>query len=57
MFHLAPVPVESDKNELLSHFVGLVVTEFNAERDEDGTLARQFVKGVVRTLEDEHAHW
>ncbi len=38
-------------------FAGLVITEFNPERDKDGTLAQRFVEGVVRTLEDGHTHW
>lgn len=38
-------------------FAGLVITEFNPERDEDGTQAQRFVEGVVRTLEDGHRYW
>lgn len=30
---------------------GLVITEFNAERDKDGTLAQRFVNRVIKTLE------
>ncbi len=31
---------------------GLVITEFNADRDADGTLAHRFVDAVVKALED-----
>jgi len=32
-------------------FAGLVITEFNADRDTDGTLARRFVDAVAKVLE------
>ena len=31
-------------------FAGLVITEFNADRDTDGTLARRFVDAVAKVL-------
>lgn len=37
-------------------FAGLVITEFNAERDKDGTLAQRLVNNVVRTLELGHTN-
>lgn len=40
-----------------SRFAGLVLTEFNAERDEDRRLAQRLVEGVVRTLEEGQRHW
>jgi len=38
---------------------GLVITEFNADYDADGTLARRFVAAVVKALEDDESapHW
>ena len=32
-------------------FAGLVIIEFNADRDEDGALAHRFVDTVAKTLE------
>jgi len=32
-------------------FAGLVITEFNADRDADGTLAKRFVDAVAKALE------
>ncbi len=31
---------------------GLVITEFNADRDADGTLAHRFVDAVAKALEE-----
>jgi arginase len=67
-FPVADVPHEhglsfSEAIEILKIFIsnpkfaGLVITEFNAERDENGTLSRRFVNSVVRTLELGHIHW
>lgn len=38
-------------------FAGLVITEFNPERDEEGAQAQRFVNSVVRTLELGHIQW
>ena len=38
-------------------FAGLVITEFNADRDKDGTLSQQFINGVIRTLKLGYNHW
>ena len=38
-------------------FAGLVITEFNADRDKDGTLSQQFINGVIRTLKLGYHHW
>lgn len=67
-FPVADVPHEHGLNfneamEILTiftsspKFAGLVITEFNAEHDEDGAQAQRFVKGVARTLELGHLHW
>lgn len=37
-----------------SKLAGLVITEFNADRDPDGTLAQRFVDGVAKALGDGH---
>lgn len=43
---------------LSSHrFSGLVITEFNAERDADGALAGRLVDALVRVLEAGHGNW
>ena len=67
-FPVADVPHEnglsfSETMEALKFFIsnpkfaGLVITEFNADRDKDGTLSQQFINGVVRTLKFGHNHW
>jgi arginase len=38
-------------------FAGLVITEFNAERDPDGALAGRLVDALVRALEAGHRNW
>ncbi|MGD2155596.1 MAG: arginase family protein [Anaerolineales bacterium] len=38
-------------------FAGLVITEFNAERDEDGILAQRLVNGVANSLEEGYKYW
>jgi arginase len=40
-----------------SKFAGLVVTEFNSERDEDGSLAQRLVDALVMILGNSHASW
>jgi arginase len=67
-FPVADVPHEhglsfSEAMEILKVFIsnpkfaGLVITEFNGERDKDGAQAQRFVDSVVNTLELGHAHW
>lgn len=38
-------------------FVGLVITEFNADRDEDGILAQKLVNGVTNALKEGYKYW
>ena len=38
-------------------FAGLVITEFNADRDKDGTLSQKFINGIIGTLKLGHNHW
>jgi hypothetical protein len=38
-------------------FAGLVVTEFNASRDPDGTYAEQLVTAITERLTEGHLHW
>ena len=38
-------------------FAGLVVTEFNAERDVDGSSAVRLVTAIAKALGDAHLHW
>lgn len=38
-------------------FAGLVVTEFNAERDPDGAYAEQLVTAVAEALKEGHPRW
>jgi arginase len=40
-----------------SKFAGLVITEFNPDRDPFGTLARRFVEAVVGVLEGGYRYW
>jgi arginase len=38
-------------------FAGLVITEFNSDRDEDGSLARRLVDALVRILANAERSW
>jgi arginase len=38
-------------------FAGLVITEFNSERDPDRVLARRLVEAVVKTLVEAQSSW
>lgn len=38
-------------------FVGLVITEFNAERDREGSYARQLVRALTEALASGRNHW
>ncbi len=40
-----------------SKFAGLVITEFNSNRDKDGSLARRLVEGLVTILGAAHPSW
>jgi hypothetical protein len=37
--------------------LGLVVTEFNADRDKDGNLTRRLVEALGKILVDAHPSW
>ena len=49
-----PVPVCVTVSVFIASrkLAGLVITEFNADRDTDGTLARRFVDAVAKALEE-----
>jgi hypothetical protein len=38
-------------------FIGLVITEFNADRDADGTLAMRLVENLADVLRYGHTRW
>ncbi|MGB9774109.1 MAG: hypothetical protein ACP5JH_10460 [Bacteroidota bacterium] len=40
-----------------SKFAGLVIAEFNAYRDVDGTLCQPFIKAISEALRDGHESW